>query len=55
MVELIPVRTWHPNPDVLNPNGAVGSVFETLSQSDFAHYMGIVKIATATTPVMEIY
>jgi len=38
MVELTPVRAWHPNPATVDPNDVVCPVYDTLSDSDFALY-----------------
>ena len=38
MVELGPVRAWHPNPAVVEPNEIVCPVYDTLSDADFALY-----------------
>ena len=38
MVELEPVRAWHPNPGAANPSELVCPVYDTLSAEDFARY-----------------
>ena len=38
MVELTPVRAWHPDPAAVDPDDVVCPVYDTLSDSEFAQY-----------------
>jgi len=38
MVELDPVRAWHPNPGVVDPDEVVCPVYDTLSEADFVEF-----------------
>jgi len=38
MVELFPVRAWHPDPGVVNPDSVVCPVYDTVSDSDWVRY-----------------
>ncbi|MFZ0699785.1 MAG: DUF1015 family protein [Thermoplasmata archaeon] len=39
MVEFTPVRAWHPNPKVVDPDETVCPVYDTLSELDFARFV----------------
>ncbi len=38
MVDLAPVRAWHPDPDLASPNDLVCPVYDTLSDAELARY-----------------
>ncbi|MFZ0892180.1 MAG: DUF1015 family protein [Thermoplasmata archaeon] len=40
MVQLNPVRSWHPDPATVDPNQLVCPVYDTLSQADFQRFGG---------------
>jgi hypothetical protein len=38
MVELFPVRAWHPDPGRVNPDSVVCPVYDTVSDADWVRY-----------------